>query len=249
MENRNIYLYWVGKEYTLISILQRLIHLHSSNGKGYKVNLITDNNINTYVKNLPNCFNNLCPAHQADIIRVSVICDYGGIWLDSDTIVLDTLDSLFDLIETKNGFFIKQNNEILWNGIFGSRPNTPLMIRWKNEMLKIIEDKKNKIHWTEIGNTLLQNIYNKNFSLYENYHIFNGFDTMYPISWEKCVNEFIDKPYDNYKNLIREYQPLLVLVNSVYKNLEDKTEKDILQEHMPLNYFINKSFENIDKII
>jgi hypothetical protein len=35
-----------------------------------------------------------------------------------------------------------------------------------------------------------------------------------------------------------------VLVNSVYKNLEDKTEQEIIDGNMPLNYFINKSFEN-----
>ena len=58
------------------------------------------------------------PAHQADFVRVNVICDYGGIWLDSDTLVLDSLDSLFDIIDNKDGFLIKENNKILWNGIF-----------------------------------------------------------------------------------------------------------------------------------
>jgi mannosyltransferase OCH1-like enzyme len=76
----------------------------------------------------------LCPAHQADFVRVNVICEYGGIWLDSDTLVLDSLDSLFDLVEIKNGFFIKENNNILCNGVFGSKPNTELMIKWRNEI-------------------------------------------------------------------------------------------------------------------
>ena len=71
----------------------------------------------------------MSPTHQADFVRVNVICDYGGIWLDSDTLVLDSLDSLFDILETKSGFFIKQNNSHLCNGIFGSNPKTLLMIR------------------------------------------------------------------------------------------------------------------------
>ena len=97
--NRNIYLYWVGKEYKLISILRDLIYLHSTNGIGYKVNLITDKNIREYIKDIPDYFNSLFPTHQADFVRVHVICDYGGIWLDSDTLVIDKLDSLFDIIE------------------------------------------------------------------------------------------------------------------------------------------------------
>jgi signal transduction histidine kinase len=62
----------------------------------------------------------LCPAHQADFVRVHVICDYGGIWLDSDTLVLDSLDSLFDCMEHGHGlglqlvqeFLKKQNSEL-----------------------------------------------------------------------------------------------------------------------------------------
>lgn len=247
--DRNIYLYWVGKEYKLISILRDLIYLHSTNGVGYKVNLITDKNIREYVKDIPDYFSSLCPAHQADLVRVHVICDYGGIWLDSDTLVIDKLDNLFDLIENKNGFFIKENNTILWNGIFGSKKQTNLMIEWKKNLTNILNQKKNTIAWSEVGCQMLQSMYNKNPSLYNDYKIFEGLDNMYPFNWNKCVNEFIEKPYDNYKNIVREYQPLVVLVNSVYKKLEDKTEKEILEGNMPINYFINKSFENNRKII
>jgi FkbM family methyltransferase len=245
METRNIYLYWINKEYKLISILRNLIYLHSTNGKGYKIHLVTDKNISDYIPDIPAYFSNLCPAHQADFVRVNVICDYGGIWLDSDTLVVDSLDSLFDFIETKNGFFIKENNNILWNGIFGSRPNTTLMIEWKKQMRNLLDIKLGKINWCDIGNSMLKDIYNKNADLYDNYNIFNGLDNLYPVNWNNCVTEFIDKPYDNYKTIVREYQPLVVLVNSVYKKLETMTEHEILEGGMPINYFINKSFENV----
>lgn len=241
---RNIFLYWCGSEYKLISILRDLIYLHSKNGKGYKVHLISDNNINEYIKNIPEYFSKLCYAHQADFVRVHVICDYGGIWLDSDTLVLDSLDSLFDLIDKKNGFFIKENNEYLWNGIFGSKANLPIMNEWKKKMMIILDDKQDKINWTEIGNTILKNLYEKDLTLFDNYEIFNGLDNLYPINWNNCVSEFIEKPYDNYKNIVREYQPLVVLVNSVYRKIENMSKLEILQGNMPINYFINKSLKN-----
>lgn len=240
--DRNIYLYWVGKEYKLISILRDLIYLHSTNGVGYKVNLITDKNIREYVKDIPDYFSSLCPAHQADFVRVHVICDYGGIWLDSDTIVVDKLDSLFDIIEKKNGFFMKENNLYLVNGVFGSKKQTDLMIKWKTQLMNVLNSKQGKnIGWSDVGSSILKKIYDSYVNVYDNYEIFNGLDNMYPVYYPKCVNEFIEKPYDNYKNIVREYQPLVVLVNSVYKKLEDKTEKEILEGNMPINYFINKS--------
>lgn len=248
MTENNVFLYWVGHEYKLIKILRNIIYLHSTNGVGYKVNLITQSNINEYIEELPEYFNELCPANQADYIRVIVICKFGGIWLDSDTLVMESLDSLFKLVNDKNGFFIKENNTILWNGVFGSKKNTPLMLEWKQRMLNILE-KNVKIHWTEIGNSLLQSIYNQNSDFYDGYEIFNGCDNMYPVNWNLCVNEFLDKPYENYKKIIREYQPLVVLVNSVYKKIEDKKIEEILNRKTPLQFFLEKSYQNMQHLV
>lgn len=243
MKNRNVFLYWVGKEYKLISILRKLIYLHSTNGKGYKVNLITRENVKDFISIVPPYFDNLLPAHQADFVRVNVICEKGGIWLDSDTLVMDSLDTLFEMIEHKDGFFITQEDTI-WNGIFGSKANTPLMVEWRNQLTKVLDAKQQGIHWTEVGNEMLLTIYKKNRSLYNNYTIFIGKENLYPVMWYDCVNEFLNKPYDNYKTIIRKYQPLIALVNSVYKKLEDLSEHQILNGNMPINYFINKSIEN-----
>jgi hypothetical protein len=244
MLERNIFLYWVNKEYELISILRNLIYLHSTNGKGYKVHLITDKNVKDYIKVIPEYFSKLFPAYQADFVRVNVICDYGGIWLDSDTLVMSSLDSLFDIFEIFDGFFIRQNNEELSNGIFGSKANTPLLLEWKKHMMYKLDSTNGQIGWTEIGNLMLEALKKTNPNFYNNYKIFDGLDNMYPVNWNKCVDEFLLKPYDNYKLIVREFQPLIVLVNSVYKNLEGRTEAEILQGKMPLNYFLNKSIEN-----
>jgi len=244
---RNIFLYWTGKEYTLITILRNLIKLHSTNGQGYQVILIDDSNIRNYIQDIPDCFNKLSPAHKADFVRVHVICDYGGMWLDSDTLVIHSLDCLFDILENKDGFFIKQNNKGICNAIFGSKKKTSLMMQWKKNMLKKLNNKKETIGWTDIGGKILKNIYTHHPTLYDNYHIFNGLDNLYPVNWDHCEKEFIDKPYDNYKTIVREFQPLIVLVNSVYKRLENNTEEDIMSSIMPLTYFLNKSLDNANK--
>jgi hypothetical protein len=245
MDSRNLYLYWTGKEYNLIKILREFIYLHSNHGKGYNVHLITEENIRDYIDSLPEYFYQLCPAHQADFIRVHVICQHGGIWLDSDTLVMDTLDTLFDKLDYGNGFFIRENNSILWNGVFGSRRETPLMIEWKNRLVFQLNKKHENITWCEVGNDMLQTIYQQQPCLYQEYEILNGLDTVYPVNWCNCVNEYLEKPYENYQNLIRPYQPIIVLVNSVYKALESKSVDEIRNGMLPLNYFMNKSHESI----
>ena len=239
-------MYWEGKEYKLIKILRELIILHSKNGNGYNIHLINKQNRHNYVEHVPKCFDKMKLAHQTDFIRVYVIKMYGDIWLDIDTLVMDKLDSLFELIEKKDGFLIKENNSILWNGIFGRKKNTLFMNLWYSEIIKIINDKNEHFAWTELGNLLITKIFKQNPEYLSNYKIFNGLDTMYPVNWDNCVTEFIDNPYDNYLNLIRNYQPLVVLVNSVYKHdiFESKSDSEIYNMKLPLNYFINKSLQN-----
>lgn len=239
---RNIFIYWVGHEYKLIKILRRIMELNSTKGGGYNLVLINEKNIYDYI-DVPHYFRKLQPAHQADYLRVNVLCEFGGIWLDSDTILMEGLDTLFDIFEKKDGFFIKQNNEVIWNGIFGTKPNTTLMKSWKEDIKNILETKKDNIEWEEIGNKYLQNKYETT-DYFSNYEIFNGLDTVYPVNWNNCYVEFLDKPYDNYKNLIREYQPFIVLVNSVYKAYES-----VSKLNTPLDYFLNKAFENMTHLI
>ena len=241
---RNIFLYWVGKDYKLICLLRQLIYLHSTNGKGYHVHFITKKNLYKYIHFIPEFFNRLHPAHQADFVRVNVICDYGGIWLDSDIVVMNSLDNLFSIIENHNGFFIKESKG-LFNCIFGSKPRTKLMIAWKNEIVNILNYKKEHIDWTEIGNTVLNRLFTNHPKLYDRYKIWDGSNNIYPVIWNQCVREYINKPYNNYKNIIRKSQPLIVLTNKVYKKLEKKSLDEILRGNLPLNYFINRSLQNV----
>jgi hypothetical protein len=246
MTSRNLFLYWVGYEFKLITVLRKLIYLHATNGNGYKVHLITADNLLNYVPLLPSCFKNLVPAHQADYVRVQVICKYGGIWVDSDTLIMDSLDPLFHLIHTQKeskGFFMLQDNNLIFNGVFGSQSNTPLMLEWKKRIEETLELKQHHISWSEIGNDILFHISREMKPYFQNYKMYKGLENLYPINYSHCTLEYLDKPYDNYKTIVRSFQPLIVLVNSVYK----KYEKMDLSKKMPLDYFLNKSAENYNK--
>lgn len=238
---RNLFLYWEGPDYSLISLFRKLIYLHSKNGKGYKVHLINHKNVHEYIKDLPKCFFKLKLAHQADVVRVNVICDYGGIWIDSDTIVVDKLDGLFDYLETKDGFFILEDkNHRLCNGVFGSRPNTDLMRKWKEHA----KHAHPNMRWTDIGEVALRSIRNNHPTFYDNYHIFSGRNDLYPVHPHVCVDHFLNKPYDFYKQIERPFQPLIIVIGTVYRAIQNESEKTILSKNRPLKYFLNLSLEN-----
>ena len=94
-KKRNIFIFWEGKEYKLIEKCINLIKEHHTDTK-YKIHHLTYDNIGEYILGIPSYLQDLELAHVADFIRVNVICDYGGIWLDADTLVLEELDQLFN---------------------------------------------------------------------------------------------------------------------------------------------------------
>ena len=63
--------------------------------------------------------------------------------------------------------------------------------------------------------------------------------------FETGENSVMARPTLTFANTGGAFSTILALVNSVYKKLEDKTEKDILDSNMPINYFINKSFSRL----
>jgi hypothetical protein len=278
---RNVFIYWVGKDYKLIKILRQLMLYHSNNGSNYTLHFINDKNINDYLTDIPEVFNKLCPAHQADYVRVNLIYKYGGIWLDSDTIVMDDLGRLFDIfnpflsttalldkVQSKesmnaiginynvkaeqkhhkhDGFFINEDWSIS-NGVFGSKKGTLLMKYWKTKIDKILENNTDgKLEWIELGGKILVEIRDKRKYMYDNYKFFSGKDDMYPVMPNDAVGEYIKKDYNNHKNLERDFQPLIILVNAVYNDVEKYSIEEIINSNMPINYFINKSLETAGK--
>lgn len=237
---RNVFLYWVGTEYKLIKICRDLLYLHSNDQRSYIVNIINDKNILLYIPNLPNDFFKLSPTQQAAYARVRILCDYGGIWIDADTIVMDDLNRLFEIVEQKDGFFIRENNESLYSGVVGSRANTRLLHEWLTTVHSLFY-RNATIDWSEAGTATLERIQNESPEYFAYYNIFNGLDTMYPVPRRQCSEEYLEKPYTNYKKYIRKFQPLLILASSVRRDLESQSEVEILYGKRPLNYFLNRS--------
>lgn len=240
-EYKHVYMYWTGKEYNLIKILRELAIIHSNHSKNYTFHLLTPGNIKDYI-DVPKTFFDMIPAHQADYVRVNILYEKGGLWLDSDTIVMNDLQSIFNLFNTFDGFFILENNKKLCNGVFSSLPNTPLMKAWKEHIDNFILHKNpKKIKWLNLGSDWLNKKENKH--LFQNYFIFKGLDNVYPVNWKNCVSEYIQSPFSNYSTIYRQFQPFIVLINSVYKKLEKHTLENMLTIERPIKYFLDTSYK------
>ena len=219
MEIKNLFFYWTGFEYNLISILRRLIIRHSKNETKYNAVFVNDDNLSEFVEDLPIAFKSLEPAFKADFLRVYLVTKYGGIWIDADTLVMSDLSQLFSIFEEKSGFFIAEDNQKICNGVFGSKPDTELMKNWLEYTYRIIND-KTEIQWGELGFYFLTQQFVENNSIFSDYLVFDGNATMFPVRWHIAEEIYCSSAY-NYSMIKTDFQPLIILVNSVYKAVEN----------------------------
>lgn len=237
--DKNLFFYWEGPQPSLISLLRKLIFKHSNEGENYKPIFLNDANIADYI-DIPEFYNNMIYAHKADFIRAAVVNKFGGIYIDSDTLVTPSMLNMFDLLESNDGFFVRTIEGHICNGIFGSKKQTDFMQKWEEIIRMKIDRWQGKFGWTEIGSKVIN--YEIDQSLLSNYQVLDGPGTVYPVFWKNCVDEFLNKPVSNISKIRKTYQPAIVLVNSVYKAVQEKTEEELMMLKNPLGQLLRESF-------
>ena len=247
-DENNLFMYWVGPVPDFILYLRKLIYLHSQNQTKYKIHLINRENVKTYIGELPECFDKLKPAHQADYVRVAAVCKYGGIWLDSDTIVMNDLSSMFQKVKTHDGFFVTEDDGYC-NGVFGSKANTPLMQDWFGKVKEKLHEKNENINWTDIGSGIINEYKNKPEykSLITGYYIYDGPNTLYPILWANTGELFVTDP-DKIKKYEKDDQPVIILFwSSIIKykpDIYNMADAIFSNKDTVIGHLLNKSMYN-----
>jgi hypothetical protein len=189
-----IWQYWEtrGEKPAFIDGLHRLARRNS----GCEVVLVTPETLRRYLPELPReVFRIKQIAHKADMIRSMLVVRHGGMWLDSDAIVLQDLNWLFELLQTDE--FICFNNQGKleetrpWVRVncFLSRPGGQVAREWvRRQHAKF---PRTKYGWEEIGTELLHPI-----CLAERKRVkVLPFEMICPVPWDR-VAEFEQRVID-----------------------------------------------------
>jgi hypothetical protein len=93
----SVFMFW-DKGYNHMPPILRYIHDHNRNmAKKYDFNiqLVSDSNIETFI-DVPKRYWELLPNFKSDIARYMLLNKYGGIYLDTDVIIIRDLNKLYN---------------------------------------------------------------------------------------------------------------------------------------------------------
>lgn len=167
-----IWIFWDSmKESPLVNICLRQI---KTTHPDYQVNIINQNTLSSYLQNLPKKNNDLPFANYSDIIRLALLSQYGGIWVDASSLITKNLDWIYQLkINNKIdiiGFFadfITSDSKypILETWFLAAPANNAFIINWYNEFLSCYTSDRPQEYYKDIPTDWLQEM-DENLSKY-----------------------------------------------------------------------------------
>lgn len=218
MKNNIIWQYWEtkGRKPLFVDELRYIAKKNS----GIEVILVTPENIRDYLPDIPDeIFKIEELAHKADMIRARLIYTHGGMWLDSDAIVLSDLNWLFDMLTeyefigfNDHGRFDESPLNVRIN-CFVSKPKSKVMEQWVTA--QSAKFPKTVYNWTEVGTDLLDPIIVTNQASVK----LLPFDLICPIRWNE-VSRFTSR-WENSKKILTNAQ-VVMLSN---KSLQERNPK------------------------
>lgn len=157
----NVWTYWQGPMPEYLKICIETMRRNCDD-----FTLLTPHNINDYVHNSPldidKCKKLNNPAHLADVYRVAVIYNHGGLWLDCDTIMINSLNAFNNVVSPyMNGFFYSRwNDGRVLNGYFCATKQHALLEEWLSNINRILNKTSVRNSWTQFGEKLLTPLVN-----------------------------------------------------------------------------------------
>ena len=210
-----IWMYWENKKGSTVpdSITLCWKTIIANNKNDFQIKILNEQNINDYLPNLNKkylLYKEI--AHKADYIRFCLLYEYGGIWLDSDTIIFRSLKEIMEKVNeygfvctgyNKNEFidkygFISSNFDkdktekeyFTLIGYLAASSKNIICLMVKEYIEKFLEEELingNEQRWDYVGNFLSFLINNKNKFNYFIYHV----SYFYPLKTYLEIDNFI----------------------------------------------------------
>jgi hypothetical protein len=163
MSNVNVYIYWDKGYDNMPDMLKYIYNYNVKIAEKFNFNIILldDTNINNYI-DLHIRFSRLAPNFKSDIIRWYILDKYGGIWLDTDIIIIKNLNILWDNL-------LKSNKDMICDIEFDKKIGCCSLIMKKNtkcsnfcyNYVNNVLDSNNNLNWNDIGPNTITKLYLK----------------------------------------------------------------------------------------
>ncbi len=152
-----VWMYWEGECPDWIQQCQQTVHTHASEVR--LLNPETFDKLQDADRDID--LNKLHVAHRADYIRAFLLARFGGLWVDSDCLVMGPLDPILDKLNHYDFIAHRERSGLVSNGFLGSRPGGRVASELYRRVCETLRSRRS-LGWTSLGSEPLTDILKSN---------------------------------------------------------------------------------------
>ena len=145
-----VWLYWEGDLPEWIAECRKTIFAHAAN-----VRLLSSagfDEIRQFDRDIQ--IDHLYVAHRADFIRAYLLAKFGGLWIDSDCIVLKSLKPIMELLNEYEFIGYRERSGEVTNNFMGASRESSIAAAYYDQVCRILRAGE-QIEWLTLGSKAL----------------------------------------------------------------------------------------------
>ncbi len=181
-------------------------------------------------------------AHKADMIRSRLVERHGGMWLDSDAIVLRDLNWILDLARSSDfvgfndGGRLRKGHPLVRINCFAAPKGSTVVAEWVAAQEAMLD--RQSFGWTEIGSETLHPICLQH---RERVKIL-PFETISPVAWDRV--KLFASPWRTPRRGIEDVQIVMLSNKSLgerFPELREMTVEDIEAADIYVSHYLRRA--------
>ena len=231
-----VWLYWEGELPEWIRACQKTVFNHVDN-----VQLLNPESFaELRDSELDIQLNDLYVAHRADFIRAFLLKKFGGLWVDSDCVVLKSLQPLMNILNMYEFVGYRERSGDVTNNFMGASLKSTIAAGYYDRVCQILRSGQS-IEWLTIGSQALTATLNEGKTSWYELKV----DQIQPICWSN-PSAFFQKANDEvHKQMLNPNSYCyMVSSNMVRGYLEENQYKNILDNDTFFSYLLRTSETN-----
>jgi len=157
-----LWTYWEGEKPEYIDLCLRSFYIHNS--AWFTIKILTEKEIDNSLM-LNGDFKNLPISQKVDCLRIALLYQYGGMWVDADTLIIKPLIDVYRELENNDFLGIQWDTGKVSNGYIAMKKQSKLgkeLLKITNKKIKNVNENNLELirgyPWVYFGEDTFKNI-------------------------------------------------------------------------------------------
>jgi hypothetical protein len=235
-----LWMYWEGDCPDWIRMCQQTVLAHASN-----VRLLSPGDFDR-LRDIDRDIDlgRLGAAHRADFIRAFLLARYGGLWIDSDCIAMQPLDSILERLDDYDFVAHRERSGMISNGFIGARQGSEIASALYARLCATLRSHR-PIGWISLGGEPLTDILNHTSARWRELPC----EAVQPVCWTNPGEFFAVREPAEHDALIQERAICYMLSNvAVQRFRAENPGADLMAENTFFRHLLARSLRKPDSL-